>query len=485
MKRAKILFLDWRDIQCGHLEWLSPTGIHFGVANPPESRVPMHSESRYVPSGIRLQAEQSETVGPVDGWKGWGRTIHDGEKFRSWFFEVHGHTKLGSGAAAHKSGYEEVFVCGTVSEDGFAWTEDSRCRITLGLQRDFDGVTFFIDPVASEAERYKLIYCAHFPVGVHDDMIRDYLDLPPHKRDGRITWKRRYGLFCATSPDGREWKSCNTPFMLHPSDTDTTVLWDEALESYVMYTRLFRDDRRWIGRAESRDFVHWDPVYPVMWPRLTEPPDRDLYLNGYSRYPGLPEYQIMFPMIYHRATERSDVELASSSDGMAWQWVPSGPVIQPGRSGEWDCEFIGSGKDIVPFGPGKIATPYAGTTFPHKYPRSENVWDAWNLGWAIWSEDRLCGLVADEIGQFWTQPLLPAGPKLRLNCRVPLGGEIRIGIVGIDEKDAASCDPIVGCDGVVPVTWQGGRDLCVTDGTPVIIHVKLRKAVIFALEFCE
>ena len=42
--------------------------------------------------------------------------------------------------------------------------------------------------------------------------------------------------------------------MLHPSDTDTTVLWDPALGKYVMFTRMFREDRRWIGRAEADDF---------------------------------------------------------------------------------------------------------------------------------------------------------------------------------------------------------------------------------------
>ena len=484
MKRSKFLFLDWRNIRCGRLQWYSQTGEPFGVANPVEPPVSMHAKAECVPYGIRLQAQRAETTGPVTGWKGWGRTIYDGELFRSWYFEVNGHTKLGTGAAAHTTGYDEVYICGAASNDGYDWREDSRSRIEIGSQRDFDGVTFFIDPVAPAEDRYKLVYCAAFPAGEHDDMVRTYLDRPAHERDSRLTWQRRSGLFVATSPDGEAWTSDNTPFALHPSDTDTTVLWDETLESYVMYTRLFRDDRRWIGRGETRDFQNWGPIRPVMWPPLDAPPDRDLYLNGYSRYPGALEYQIMFPMIYHRLTERSDVRLASSSDGVAWQWVPGDSVIRPGNAESWDSEFIGSGKDLVPFGTGKIATPYCGTAYPHKYPRFANVWDAWNLGWAIWPEDRLCGLVADEVGEFWTRELSPGGRELRINCRVPMGGEIRIGVAGVDGRDADSCDPIVGCDGTTTVTWGGRSDVGSAEDSAVALHVCLRRAEVFSLELC-
>ena len=67
--------------------------------------------------------------------------------------------------------------------------------------------------------------------------------------------------------------------MLHPSDTDTTVLWNETLERYVMYTRMMRHGRRWIGRAEAEDFMHWTPVVPDYLARLEDPPDYDFYLK--------------------------------------------------------------------------------------------------------------------------------------------------------------------------------------------------------------
>ncbi len=483
MATEKLLFMDWRHIQCGHLRWYTATGTALGVGNPPEPPVPLHAEPQRVPHGIRLQAQRATTTGPIDGWKGWGRTIHDQGRYRSWHFEIHGHTKLGSGAAAHRTAYEQVHVCGVSSDDGLAWRETSRCRVQIGSQRGFDGVTFFVDPVAPPAERYKLVYCAHFPVGEHDALVAAYLARPAHQRDDRLSWERRYGMFAMVSPDGERWRSCDTPFMLHPSDTDTTVLWDPALARYVMFTRLCREDRRWIGRAEARDFGDWGPVVPLLWPSLDEPPDRDLYLNGHSLYPGAPQYQVMFPMVYHRFTERSDVRLCTSADGIAWNWVPGGPVIEPGPRGAWDSEFLGSGKDLVPFGPGRIATPYSGTPYPHKYPRFQQVWDAWKLGWAIWDEDRLAGVVADETGEFWTQPVVPAGRRVLLNCRVPLGGSIRVGVDGVAGRDAAACDPIVGVDGLCTVTWGGTADHGAAVDQAVTLHVRLRRAEVFGVRF--
>jgi hypothetical protein len=483
MATRKLLFMDWRHVQCGHLRWRTEDGTQLGVGNPPEPPAPLHSEAHQVPHGIRLEAQPADTTGPVDGWKGWGRIIPDGGRFCSWHFEVNGHTKLGSGAAAHGTAYDQVYVCGVASDDGFAWNEVSRSRVEVGSQRGFDGVTFFMDPAAPAAERYKMVYCAQFPEGDHAEIVRTYLDRPEHLRDSRISAERRYGMFAMVSPDGEAWTSINTPFMLHPSDTDTTVLWDRALQRYVMFTRMYREDRRWIGRAEADDFRDWAPVTPLLWPSLAEPPDRDLYLNGHSFYPGLPEYQVMFPMIYHRLTERSDIQLCSSADGIAWNWVPGGPVIQPGPRGAWDSEFLGCGKDLMPFGPGRIATPYSGTPYPHKYPRFQQVWDAWNLGWAVWTEDRLCGVAADDTGEFWTQPVVPAGRRIRLNCRVPLGGEIRVGVVDAEGRNTAACDPIVGEDGVREVTWGGQMDHGAAEDQAVSLHLQLRRAELFSVSF--
>ena len=83
MAGQKMLFMDWRNIQCGHLEWRTDAGERLGVGNPPEPPVPMRADARCVPHGIRLESQPAQTSGPVDGWKGWGRTIYDGGRYRS------------------------------------------------------------------------------------------------------------------------------------------------------------------------------------------------------------------------------------------------------------------------------------------------------------------------------------------------------------------------------------------------------------------
>jgi hypothetical protein len=191
----------------------------------------------------------------------------------------------------------------------------------------------------------------------------------------------------------------------------------------------------------------------------------------------------MFPMVYMRYTERSEVRLYSSADGIAWSQVPGRPVIEPGAPGEWDCEFIGSGKDLVPFGPGRIAIPYSGTTYPHKHPRWPAVWDAWNLGWAWWPEDRLCGLQAEYQGEFWTVPVVPAGRQVRLNFRTPMAGMVRVGIEGVAGRSVEECDPLVGDRVDQVVTWRGQPELGAPVGQPVVLRLQLRCAELFSVAF--
>lgn len=481
--RSKVLFLDWRDLECGHLRWRTAAGEAIGVRGDDGPDRDLHATPVSVPHGIRLQAQPARKTDPVDDWKGWGRIIlHEG-RYRSWYLEIDGNSKLGSGSTAQRAERRTVAVCATDSSDGVHWSEPRRCPVEVPGHFGFDGVTFFVDPVAPAAERYKLVYCSHVPDSLTVPLHQAYLQRPRRHQDERILSKPGPCLMCLTSPDGERWSACPTPLMMHPSDTDTTIYWDEGIGRYVMYTRMYRQARRWIGRAEAEDLFHWGPIEPVVWPRLDDPPDHDFYLNGRTTYPGLPEYQLLFPMVYHRFTERSDVRLYASADGVAWNQVPGGPVILPGEAGAWDSEFIGCGKDLLPFGPGRVAMPYTGTRFPHKYPRFPEVWAGWQMAWAWWPQDRLCAVVADREGEFWTAALRPAGRTLRLNCRTVRGGEVRVGVCGVDGRAAEECDPIHGDHLGIQVTWAGAADAGFAEGEPVRLHVRLRAAELFALEW--
>jgi len=249
-----------------------------------------------------------------------------------------------------------------------------------------------------------------------------------------------------------------------------------------MYTRLYWQERRWIGRAEAEDFRNWGPVQPLVWPSLDGPLSDDIYLNGRTEYPGLPDHHLMFPMVYHRYTQGSDVELYSSADGICWNRVPGGPVITPDLLGE-DIEFLGTGKDLVPLGDDRIGIPFGGTPFPHKYPRWPAVLQSHRRAWAWWPKGRLCAVTADQEGEFFTFPLRPAGRELKLNVRTRRAGEVRVGLVGVKGHSADDCDPIVGDDLGYPVRWSGRADVDVKEGDSVALRLKLRAAEVFGLEW--
>jgi hypothetical protein len=483
MPTTKLLFTDFRHIQCGHLKWTTAGGEAYGVANPPGAPVALHAEPQQVPHGIRFEAQRAVKTGPVAEYCGWGRVIREGGVYRSWYLEINGHSKLGSGSAAHAGPPKSVLVCCVESTDGFQWRVTQRSPLVAPGLSGFDGLTFFVDPSAPAAERYKFVYCATFAEGLYDAEFAAYLARPALERDERVSVRRRGGIFAAVSPDGQQWQHVPRPLMFHLSDTDTTIVRDEGLGKYVMFTRMFRESQRWIGRAESLDFREWTPVQPVIWPRLDDPCDYDFYLNGYTRYPDYPQYQLMFPMVWRRFTERSEVRLYSSVDGLAWNQVPGGAVLEAGRAGDWDAEFIGTGKDLLPFGSERVAIPYTGTAYPHKYPRWPVVWDAWKMGWAYWPQDRLCALAADRIGEFWTLPVQPAGRTLRLNFSTPLAGEVRVGIAGVPGRSVDDCDPLVGDHAARTVTWRGQSDVGDTGDEPLALHFRLRCARLFAAEF--
>ena len=480
--QKKFLFMDFRHIQCGRLSWMTSQDEHYGVAHPPGEPVGMYARTATAPYGVRVSARRPEKTEPVESWPGWGRVIYDAGMYRNWHLRVDGNILQGTGSRSQADAPGLVEVCEGESSDGLEWNLKSRCPISVRGQSHFDGPTFFVDTEGPAEERYKMIWCAHPPKEVGERLYGEHMERPERYQDKRIAGTdRRYCLFTAVSPDGQSWKALPEPLMMHPSDTDTSFIYDTLIGRYVLYTRLYRQDRRWIGRAESEDFYHWGPIEPMLWPGLDEPLDYDIYLNAFSFYPGLPAYRVMFPMFYHRYSERSTVQMYASEDGQVWNRLPGGPILEPGEAGAWDSEFIQAGKDLMPFGKGRLAVPYIGTPFPHKYPRWPEVFAAQKTGWAWWPQDRLAAVEADREGEFWTLPFDDAGNEIHLNFRTTRAGEIRIGLQGVEGRSVRDCDPLQGDSSGQAVTWKGEAGLR-TKG-PVVIHVWMRSAELFSLEW--
>ncbi|HQM50630.1 MAG TPA: hypothetical protein PLJ71_18225 [Candidatus Hydrogenedentes bacterium] len=475
---AQFLFTDFRHIDPGDLNWLSPEGAALPVAGPPDPPVPAVASLGLVARGIRLVAQRAGKEGPVDGLP--GRVLHDGGLYRSWSLQTN-YPAGGNLGSYSNAPAESLTVQYSESNDGYAWSGREVCRVPVQGVTGIDGDFVFIDPHGPAEERYKCIYNARV-LSAPGALWSQYEKVHPRHRDIRLSADYIYCLFGMTSPDGVNWTPIPEPLLIHKGDTDNTVYYDDWLGKYVLYTRLYSMQRRMVARAESDDFRHWTPVEPVVWPNLEDPPSYDVYTNGRTCYPGLPEHHLMFPFYYRRYTQTSEVHLLSSIDGSHWDRVPGGPVIEPGDPGDWDGEFIVAGKGLVPLGTDRIAIPYSGSTHPHKYPRWPGV-ISHAAGWASWPSGRLSALVAGEEGEFCTFGVEVTGAELKVNANIRRAGELRVGLRGVEGRTAGDCDPLTGNETAHTITWRGSSSLGIEPGQRVCLHFRLRSAELFGFSW--
>lgn len=474
----QFLFLDYRHINPGDLRWFSPEGRQLPVAGPPEPPVQAVAGADDVPSGIRLVAQQATKEGPIEGPP--SRILYEDGLYRSWSAGVD-YGKGNDLGSYSKAAARSIAINYGESKDGYAWNWREGGTVTPPHVTGIDGGHFFIDPHGPKEERYKFIYHALVLDG-QAELWRQYKQVHPRHRDVRLNENTINGMYGMVSPDGLNWKAIPEPLMIHKGDTDNTVYYDEWLGKYVLYTRLYWMRRRMVARAESDDFRRWTPVEPILWPRLEDPFSWDVYTNGRTCYPGLPEHHLMFPVFYRRLTQTSEVHLHSSYDGIHWDRVPGGPVLEPGDPGSWDGEYIIAGKGLVPLGKDRIAIPYSACDHPHKYPRWPGV-ITHKAGWATWPRGRLCALRADGYGQFDTFTVEVTGRELHLNCKVPRAGEIRVGLHRVKGRSVEDCDPITGDHLDHTVTWKGDPRLTIEPGQEAVLRFRMRSADLFGFEW--
>lgn len=515
------LFVDWRYVRGGHVPWFAG-GERIGVWDP--APVGTRGQPR-APSGIRLQAQPAQKLGPLGfrdrPWEygyNFSTVIKDEGVYRLWYECVPGDHFEG-GKLGWPTGHGNV-LCYAESDDGFTWRKprlgiaayngETGTNIVYGRELSSNGLhgaSVFKDPNAPPAERYKLIYMGMIS-GIdveewqarHRSRFGDDMDpmalhkgeAKPGGADGGHLQRDRPREYVqviagATSPDGLRWTALPEPLMVHFSDTLNTASWDPALGRYVGYFRTWRHGRRCVGRAETEDFARW-PSTPdtVLMAPLDAHPSDDVYTNAKALYPGSDAVHLMFPAIYHRLEDSRRVHLASSTDGVNWQWVPGGPVIDRDPLGSWSGGDVATGHGLVPLAEDRIAIPFKGYVYPHKYPRGSELFGA--AGWATWPRGRLCALQADERGEFTTPELVFAGRELSLNVETAHSGEVLVELQ--DETGSpipgfsfAEAEPIVANSLDERVTWRGGGELGTHAGRPVALAFRLRSAKLFAFEF--
>ena len=292
--------------------------------------------------------------------------------------------------------------------------------------------------------------------------------------------QKRLMIRLACSADGIHWTPLDEPLMALIGDTQTRIYWDEFTKSYVGYFRMIYMQRRAIGISGGRDLKHWPAPRLLLFPSPHhDAPGDDYYINGYCRYPGTKTIHLMMVTVFKRYNDSLDASLAASIDGRTWNWIPGGPVLEPGKPGEWDggCVFVGT--ELTELPGDRVAMPYWGYVYPHKHPRYERHMGATAL--ATWPKERLSALVADNDGEVFTIPLKAAGRRLFLNFETAPNGYVQVAIVDKSGRSLEECDRLDGSHLKQEVTW-GGQDMGIEPGDNFTLHFRLRQAKVYSFE---
>ena len=470
------LFTDWRFIDAGVPSYVDETGKTLPLKGEGRLRQVWH-RGKGVPRSIRIVAEQPVISAPIVGPIG-ASVIYEGGRYRSWLGANH-----------------------SESEDGFHWKSETegQDRDTLFFERTgVHGAGVFVDDTCPSDERYKMVFMSE--LGRHDrealrtQIYEKYKRERPHDIDPSFDVRGRIdGIFGAVSADGLYWKPLDEPFVLHMADNPNICCYDARLQKYVLYTRAsWMHGRRGIGRSEADTFGPFPQPEMILWSDLFRLPSDDLYTNAKCVYPGTLDYHFLFPTIYHRGEDNCSIEMMSSPDGIHWSKAPGNPIVT-GDPEMFDdgCLFTHCG--LVPLGPDLVGLPYQGSTFPHKYPRWKDRDERGRVRYAVWKRERLACMEASGEGFFATPVLKFSGRQLRINCKTPMAGEIRVEAVAITSwvrkqkteeviagRSFEDCDPISGDHLAHTVTWKGQADLGHAENQPVYLRFKLRAAKLFS-----
>jgi hypothetical protein len=423
-------------------------------------------------------AKQSEPLIIADKpWEGmstgWHTVLHDGGRYRCWY-EAWDDTYAND---------LEGRLCYAESDNGLHWTKpelglveyrgSTANNILIDGRQAFYGFGFhgssvFIDPTASPAERYKMIYMGgvkgHFS-GWGSVMVQ------------------------ASSADGLHWQAPHhaawggPPTLLgHASDTQTVAFWDPERRQYVGYFRTWEQGYgRCIGRSETNDFYHWPAPRTIVRCDHLDAPGADLYNNAATRYErGGDSAYFIFTSLYNHDTDDLYVQIATSRDGVAFDRVDRAPFI-PNGPARYDRGGIYTAPGILPLGDG-LAIYYHGVSYKHGEAAPEKIRYAGAMSMVTFPRDRFQGVHTDETCAVSLRPFMLEG-AITVNAETAPGGEVRAALIRDNQIvpgfDFTDCAPLTGDQPAGILRWKG--DLASQMGKQVMLRLRLERAMVYAV----
>lgn len=397
---------------------------------------------------------------------------HEGE-FRMWYecYDVEGWPST-----------NDTSFCYAESADGLHWLKpdlglfsyhDSSSNNILfrqlgppGAHSRVHGAGVFIDPTGPAEARYKCVSQGMFSQ-----------QTPPYRVAGMI------------SPDGLRWTRLPGRICDLFADSQYSAFWDAGRDAYVLYGRVGGRGRA-IGRSQSRDFSHFDPLQLV----LENEADRDLYNPAALQYPGAANTYLMFPSIYDHKTDTLEIGLAVSRDSIHWSFPNRAtPFVALGKTGQFDGGSLYMGQGLVQVHD-ELWHYFSGSPLKHEEATLELLTQPANHRIYSRATIRLDGYVSVEAGNdegsFVTPPLRFKGNTLVLNVAVQPGGNLRVGVLDATGRpvpglSTADCAPITGDHIRHAVVWNARTNLASLADHPICLSFQMAKANLFAFQFTD
>ena len=330
----------------------------------------------------------------------------------------------------------------------------------------------------------------------------------------------------AFSPDGIHWTPSQELPLIPFSDTQVCPFWDPQRNRYVALLRFGPPNTRIISRTESEDFFHWSPKITVLrrtrmdavqqtqFYQMAPMPYGNVYLGVIGSY----HNESLKPIPADKPwTDRQDLQLAFSRDGVVWQRVTGQGAMthaELNRDRDWkeatqQAVFLPYGKRDQTWDWGYITpyyTPdpiiiddriyffYAGSSDKHWWtwkgdppqldPQAEPP--VKGVGLATLRVDGFVSVNSGPTGgTLTTTAFLFLGDTLLLNADAE-GGEILVEVL----DDQGKTLPGFGTEDFVALTtdsvrhsliWKGQPDLHQLQGRPLQIRFHLRSARLFSI----
>jgi hypothetical protein len=389
-----------------------------------------------------------------------------------------------------KTATRREVVCYAESDDGIVWRKPE-----LGLV-DFEGSTannIVWDQAGS-----------HSFAPFRDDAPA----CPPEQRYKALgSSGKNQGLLAFVSADGIRWRKLREESVITKGtfDSQNVAFWDAVRQCYVAFFRDVQktgDTRhgvRAIKTCTSKDFITWSE--PEWLTYGADTPEEELYTNAILPYPRAPHIYVGFPKRFLPSrTSRYDTSGAGGlSDG----------VFMSSRDGRcfsrWQRAFLRPGlqrerwvnrNNMIAWGVVETAPEFPGAPCELSLYSTENYYGKGptRLRRMTVRQDGFVSAQADEKGgTLTTVPLtfaaVPNAPTaLLVNLSTSVPGQLRCEIRDAAGRplpgfSLAECVPLYG-DGIeLPVAWKGGIDVGSLAGKPIVLHIELKDADLFAYRF--